>query len=131
MSFSFNCRDKPIYSDHKYHIFIIFLYLRLAHQNNVKKKTFLCMFQTGRHLLQCECILCPVEICFILRHCCIFVQGTATFIGCRTRNRDLLQRRMYRSEIEEWMKEAAEIGIQDTSRHYHLDQQLLDSSANH
>ena len=33
-------------------------------------------------------------------------QGTATFIGCRPRNREVLQRRMYRTEIEEWMKEA-------------------------
>jgi hypothetical protein len=33
-------------------------------------------------------------------------QGTATFIGCRPRNREVLQRRMYRAEIGEWMKEA-------------------------
>jgi hypothetical protein len=33
-------------------------------------------------------------------------QGTATFIGCRPRNREVLQRRMYRTEVEEWMKEA-------------------------
>jgi hypothetical protein len=33
-------------------------------------------------------------------------QGTATFVGCRPRNREVLQRRMYRTEIEEWMKEA-------------------------
>lgn len=33
-------------------------------------------------------------------------QGTATFIGCRPRNREVLQRRMYRTEIKEWMKEA-------------------------
>jgi hypothetical protein len=33
-------------------------------------------------------------------------QGTATFIGCRPRNREVLQRRMYRTEIEEWMREA-------------------------
>jgi len=33
-------------------------------------------------------------------------QGTATFIGCRPRNREVLQRRMYRTEIGEWMKEA-------------------------
>jgi len=36
----------------------------------------------------------------------VFCQGTATFIGCRPRNREVLQRRMYRTEIEEWMKEA-------------------------
>nr|CAD7197326.1 unnamed protein product [Timema douglasi] len=34
------------------------------------------------------------------------IEGTATFIGCRPRNREVLQRRMYRTEIEEWMKEA-------------------------
>jgi hypothetical protein len=33
-------------------------------------------------------------------------QGTATFIGCRPRNREVLQRRMYRTEIGEWMREA-------------------------
>lgn len=33
-------------------------------------------------------------------------QGTTTFIGCRPRNRNVLQRRMYRNEIDEWMKEA-------------------------
>ena len=33
-------------------------------------------------------------------------QGTATFIGCRPRNREVLQRRMYRTEIGEWMKDA-------------------------
>ncbi|PSN50907.1 hypothetical protein C0J52_05359 [Blattella germanica] len=36
----------------------------------------------------------------------LVVGGTATFIGCRPRNREVLQRRMYRTEIEEWMKEA-------------------------
>nr|CAD7429168.1 unnamed protein product [Timema monikensis] len=34
------------------------------------------------------------------------IEGTATFIGCRPRNREVLQRRMYRTEIEEWMREA-------------------------
>jgi hypothetical protein len=33
-------------------------------------------------------------------------QGTATFIGCRPRNREVLQRRMYRTEIGQWMREA-------------------------
>jgi len=33
-------------------------------------------------------------------------QGTATFMGCRPRNREVLQRRMYRTEIKEWMREA-------------------------
>nr|CAD7453863.1 unnamed protein product [Timema tahoe] len=36
----------------------------------------------------------------------LIVGGTATFIGCRPRNREVLQRRMYRTEIEEWMREA-------------------------
>nr|CAD7396974.1 unnamed protein product [Timema cristinae] len=36
----------------------------------------------------------------------IIEHGTATFIGCRPRNREVLQRRMYRTEIEEWMREA-------------------------
>ncbi|XP_067014675.2 two pore channel protein 1 [Anabrus simplex] len=36
----------------------------------------------------------------------LVVGGTATFIGVRPRNREVLQRRMYRTEIEEWMREA-------------------------
>ncbi|KAK7873151.1 hypothetical protein R5R35_006372 [Gryllus longicercus] len=36
----------------------------------------------------------------------LVVGGTATFIGVRPRNREVLQRRMYRSEIEDWMHEA-------------------------
>ncbi|KAJ9576217.1 hypothetical protein L9F63_006950 [Diploptera punctata] len=36
----------------------------------------------------------------------LVVGGTATFIGCRPRNREVLQRRMYRTEIGEWMREA-------------------------
>ncbi|XP_026277239.1 two pore calcium channel protein 1 [Frankliniella occidentalis] len=37
----------------------------------------------------------------------LVVGGTSTFIGCRPRNREVLQNRMYRAEIEEWMNEAA------------------------
>ncbi|XP_046979764.1 two pore channel protein 1-like [Schistocerca americana] len=36
----------------------------------------------------------------------LVVDGTATYIGCRPRNREVLQRRMYRAEIEDWMHEA-------------------------
>ncbi|XP_063218915.1 two pore calcium channel protein 1-like isoform X2 [Bacillus rossius redtenbacheri] len=36
----------------------------------------------------------------------LVVGGTATFIGCRPRNREVLQQRMYRAEIDEWMKDA-------------------------
>ncbi|XP_075219021.1 two pore calcium channel protein 1-like isoform X4 [Lycorma delicatula] len=35
------------------------------------------------------------------------VGGTATYLGCRPRNREVLQKRMYRSEVSEWMQEAA------------------------
>lgn len=44
-------------------------------------------------------------------------QGTTTFIGCRPRNRDVLQRRMYRNEIDVWMKEAD----QEEKRNQRLD----------
>lgn len=39
----------------------------------------------------------------------LVVGGIATFIGCRPRNREVLQRRMYRSEIDQWMKDANEL----------------------
>nr|CAD7403905.1 unnamed protein product [Timema poppensis] len=47
--------------------------------------------------------------------------GTATFIGCRPRNREVLQRRMYRTEIEEWMKEADMAERHQLSEHTTLD----------
>lgn len=37
------------------------------------------------------------------------VQGKITFLGSRPRNRQVLQRRMYRHEIEQWMQEAAAV----------------------
>ncbi|KAJ1524179.1 hypothetical protein ONE63_010705 [Megalurothrips usitatus] len=37
----------------------------------------------------------------------LIVGGISTFIGCRPRTREVLQNRMYRTEIEEWMNEAA------------------------
>ncbi|XP_072156093.1 two pore channel protein 1 isoform X2 [Bemisia tabaci] len=37
----------------------------------------------------------------------LIVGGTATYVGCRPRNREVLQRKMYQSEIESWMREAA------------------------
>ncbi|XP_054279606.1 two pore calcium channel protein 1-like isoform X2 [Macrosteles quadrilineatus] len=36
----------------------------------------------------------------------LVVGGIATFVGVRPRNREILQKRMYRSEIDQWMKEA-------------------------
>lgn len=54
----------------------------------------------GILLAKCVCKRLDVRIYLL------FSQGTATFIGCRPRNREVLQRRMYRAEIEEWMKEA-------------------------
>lgn len=42
---------------------------------------------------------------------CLIVtfQGKISFMGSRPRNRQVLQRRMYRHEIEQWMQEAAAI----------------------
>ena len=34
------------------------------------------------------------------------LQGTAIFFGKRPRNRVVLQQRMYRTEIDQWMREA-------------------------
>lgn len=39
--------------------------------------------------------------CFFFRF-----QGITTFIGCRPRSREVLQHRMYQSEIETWLREA-------------------------
>ncbi|KAI5722352.1 hypothetical protein M8J76_007262 [Diaphorina citri] len=39
----------------------------------------------------------------------LVVGGIATFIGCRPRNREVLQRRMYRAEIDQWMKDAQDL----------------------
>uniref|UniRef100_A0A1B6LN81 Uncharacterized protein n=2 Tax=Graphocephala atropunctata TaxID=36148 RepID=A0A1B6LN81_9HEMI len=35
----------------------------------------------------------------------LVVGGIATFVGVRNRNREILQKRMYRSEIDQWMRE--------------------------
>ncbi|KAG8296528.1 Two pore calcium channel protein 1 [Homalodisca vitripennis] len=35
----------------------------------------------------------------------LVVGGIATFVGVRSRNREILQKRMYRSEIDQWMRE--------------------------
>ncbi|KAL1454257.1 hypothetical protein WDU94_010530, partial [Cyamophila willieti] len=39
----------------------------------------------------------------------LVVGGIATFVGRRPRNREVLQRRMYRSEIDQWMKDANDL----------------------
>uniref|UniRef100_A0A8D8TKZ2 Two pore calcium channel protein 1 n=2 Tax=Cacopsylla melanoneura TaxID=428564 RepID=A0A8D8TKZ2_9HEMI len=39
----------------------------------------------------------------------LVVGGIATFVGRRPRNREVLQRRMYRSEIDQWMNDANEL----------------------
>ncbi|RZF38082.1 hypothetical protein LSTR_LSTR006481 [Laodelphax striatellus] len=41
------------------------------------------------------------------------VNGTATYLGCRPRNREVLQKRMYRNEMEEWLRENAINGEQN------------------
>jgi two pore calcium channel protein 1 len=60
----------------------------------------------------------------------LVVGGTATFIGCRPRNREVLQRRMYRAEIGEWMKEADLTDKQATSSRRKADEteHLISSS---
>jgi hypothetical protein len=57
-------------------------------------------------------------------------QGTATFIGCRPRNREVLQRRMYRTEIEEWMREAdlADKQVHSSGRKMDENEHLISSS---
>uniref|UniRef100_A0A1B6DU32 EF-hand domain-containing protein n=2 Tax=Clastoptera arizonana TaxID=38151 RepID=A0A1B6DU32_9HEMI len=42
----------------------------------------------------------------------LVVGGVATFIGCRPRTKEVLQQRMYRTEIEEWMNEPLSAGDQ-------------------
>lgn len=53
----------------------------------------------------------------------LVVGGISTFIGCRPRNREVLQVRMYRTEIEEWMNEAAaaEKNVQNGNQHFSED----------
>ena len=36
-----------------------------------------------------------------------FFQGTSTYLGRRPRTREVLQRRMYTTEIQEWQREAS------------------------
>ncbi|KAK6620619.1 hypothetical protein RUM43_010911 [Polyplax serrata] len=59
----------------------------------------------------------------------IIIGGTTTFIGCRPRNKDVLQRRMYKSEIEEWMREAKQ--EEKRNQRLNLDEEHIILSTDH
>lgn len=54
-------------------------------------------------------MLMPGSRMYIYIYIYFILQGKITFLGSRPRNRQVLQRRMYRHEIEQWMQEAAAV----------------------